>query len=145
MGVGSYLGTSTVLSDFQCPVASVAGVICTELLPDLMPDAELLQSSTYIHDQALFYLQCAMEENCVSRSAYEIAREYGWYYRVRRLLRFSTRVMNVGDADFRPFQSKEMWQWHQCHMHHHSMEVFSHYDIIDPETHRRIAEGHKVC
>jgi len=85
-----------------------------------------------------------MEENCVASSAYEIARDYGWYYRVRRLLRFSTRVLNVGDADFRPHQSKDLWQWHQCHMHHHSMEVFSHYDIIDPETHHRIAEGHKA-
>ncbi len=48
-----------------------AAVVCNDDLPDLMPDVELLESSVYLHDQPLFYLQCAMEENCMARTAYE--------------------------------------------------------------------------
>lgn len=128
----------------NCEPQWVAGVVCAEELPDLIPDLDLLRTSVYLHDQALFYLQCAMEENCLASSANLLMSEHGWYFKMRRLLRFSTKVYNIGDADFLPMIPKEHWEWHQCHMHHHSMEVFSHYDIIDPKTQRRVAEGHKV-
>lgn len=128
----------------HCEPQWVAAVVCAEELPDLMPDLDLIRTSAYLHDQALFYLQCAMEENCLSSSANLVMSDPGWYYKVRRLLRFSTRVNNIGDADFLPMVPKEHWEWHQCHMHHHSMEVFSHYDIFELRTQRRLAEGHKV-
>lgn len=102
---------------------SVAGVVCTSELPDLQLDLEVLQASLYLHDLGLYYLQCAMEENCAAPTAYEWRKEHDWYHKTRRLLRFSTKVHNVGDTDFRPFRNKQDWQWHQCHMHHHSMEV----------------------
>lgn len=122
----------------------VAGVVCSHELPDLHLDLELVRDSVYMHDQSLHYLQCAMEENCLSSSATSLMSEPAWYYKVRRLLRFTTKVYNIGDADFLPSVAKNEWQWHQCHMHYHSMEIFSHYDIIDPKTGRHVAEGHKV-
>ena len=45
-------------------------------LPDLVPNATLLQYSTYLQDRQLFYLQCAMEEGCASSSAYTLKATY---------------------------------------------------------------------
>lgn len=69
-------------------------------------------------------LQCAMEENCLGQEAYRLRRENpNFSLESRRLLRFTSSIANVGDADFRPFIPKTAWQWHACHMHYHSMEV----------------------
>ena len=61
----------------------------------------------------------------------------------RRLLRFTTAISNIGNEDFRPFIPKDAWQWHACHQHYHSMEVFSHFEIMDLQG-NRVVEGHKV-
>ncbi|GAB6027480.1 Lysyl oxidase 3 [Chamberlinius hualienensis] len=129
-----------------CPgrTENIAGVICTELLPDLVPDHFELERSAYLEDRQLFFLQCAMEENCLAKSAYKYdPAVYGWQLEVRRLLRFTARISNVGNADFRPFIPKELWQWHMCHMHYHSMEVFAHFDVLDGSG-KKVAEGHKA-
>ncbi|XP_023235685.1 lysyl oxidase homolog 2-like [Centruroides sculpturatus] len=123
---------------------NIAGVICATELPDLVPDEVELERSTYLEDRELFFLQCAMEENCLARTAYQMDRnDYGWQYERRRLLRFTARIGNIGTTDFRPFLPKYAWEWHMCHLHYHSMEVFAHFDIID-EQGRRVAEGHKA-
>ena len=65
-----------------------------------------------------------MEENCLAAEAYRMRRENpNFTLETRRLLRFTTSIENIGDADFRPFIPKSAWQWHACHMHYHSMEV----------------------
>lgn len=123
---------------------SIAGVICSTELPDLVPDMEFLMSSVYLQDQPMFYLTCAMEENCLSSSAYQLdknSRTFPWIK--RRLLRFTLATKNVGKADFLSFIPKHLWQWHACHKHYHSMEVFAHFDILDASG-RRVAEGHKA-
>ncbi|XP_055896709.1 lysyl oxidase homolog 2-like isoform X2 [Biomphalaria glabrata] len=123
---------------------SVAGVVCSNYLPDLVPNLRALEDSVRLQDQPLYYLRCSMEENCLSDSAYVVYNtSSAWRSHLRRLLRFSTVVHNRGLADFKPYLPRGQWQWHACHMHYHSMEIFAHYDIIDRNG-TRLAQGSKA-
>ncbi|XP_073453341.1 uncharacterized protein [Aquarana catesbeiana] len=110
-------------------------------LPDLVPDALFIQSATYIQRVPMYSLRCAAEENCLARSAYspDISD-----ISFRVLLRFPQRVKNRGTADFLPVKPRHTWEWHSCHQHYHSMDSFSHYDLLHSATQRRVAEGHKA-
>ncbi|NWV44162.1 LOXL1 oxidase, partial [Grantiella picta] len=110
-------------------------------LPDLVPDPNYVQASTYVQRAHLYSLRCAAEEKCLASTAYAAeATDYD----VRVLLRFPQRVKNQGSADFLPSQPRHSWQWHSCHQHYHSMAEFSHYDLLDVTSGRRVAEGHKA-
>ncbi|KAH0628154.1 hypothetical protein JD844_008958 [Phrynosoma platyrhinos] len=65
-------------------------------------------------------------------------------YDSRVLLRFPQRVKNQGTSDFLPSRPRYSWEWHSCHQHYHSMDEFSHYDLLEASSHRRVAEGHKA-
>ncbi|RMB94531.1 hypothetical protein DUI87_29343 [Hirundo rustica rustica] len=111
------------------------------VLPDLIPDPNYVQASTYVQRAHLYSLRCAAEEKCLASTAYAAeATDYD----VRVLLRFPQRVKNQGTADFLPSQPRHRWQWHSCHQHYHSMAEFSHYDLLDVTSGRRVAEGHKA-
>jgi len=133
--------------DLFCPgegLNDLAGVVCTDTQADLEPDLYQLMTSAYLEDKPLFLLQCAMEENCVAKQAYlERTTNPYWQTHTRRLLRFTTAITNSGSADFRPAIPKLAWDWHACHQHYHSMEVFSHFEIMDQRG-RRVVEGHKA-
>ncbi|XP_060693626.1 protein-lysine 6-oxidase-like [Hemiscyllium ocellatum] len=110
-------------------------------LPDLIPDPYYIQVSTYVQKMHMYNLRCAAEENCLASSAYSSnIRDYD----MRVLLRFPQRVKNQGTADFLPSRPRYSWEWHSCHRHYHSMDEFSHYDLLDATTHRKVAEGHKA-
>lgn len=110
-------------------------------LPDLVPDPNYVQASTYIQRAHMYSLRCAAEEKCLSSSAYSADTTD---YDVRVLLRFPQRVKNRGTADFMPNRPHHTWEWHSCHQHYHSMDEFSHYDLLEVSTGRKVAEGHKA-
>ncbi|XP_038557276.1 lysyl oxidase homolog 1 isoform X1 [Micropterus salmoides] len=110
-------------------------------LPDLVPDPNYVQASTYIQRAHMYSLRCAAEEKCLSSTAYGPETTD---YDVRVLLRFPQRVKNKGTADFMPNRPRHTWEWHSCHQHYHSMDEFSHYDLLEVNTGRKVAEGHKA-
>ncbi|TRY68043.1 hypothetical protein DNTS_003629 [Danionella cerebrum] len=110
-------------------------------LPDLVGDPYYIQASAYVQRVPMYNLRCAAEENCLASSAYRSSvRDYD----TRMLLRFPQRVKNQGTSDFLPNRPRYTWEWHSCHQHYHSMDEFSHYDLLDASSHRRVAEGHKA-
>ncbi|XP_061398678.1 lysyl oxidase homolog 2B [Musca vetustissima] len=122
----------------------VAVVICDHLAPDLVIDYYEIERTAHLEDRPMALMQCAMEENCVANEAYEIQRDDpDWRYVTRRLLKFTASALNTGNIDFRPFKEKNMWEWHMCHMHYHSMEVFATFDIFD-HSGVKVAQGHKA-
>ncbi|XP_005996872.2 lysyl oxidase homolog 1 isoform X1 [Latimeria chalumnae] len=110
-------------------------------LPDLVPDPNYVQASTYVQRAHLYSLRCAAEEKCLASSAYD---SESTDYDIRVLLRFPQRVKNQGTADFLPNRPRHTWEWHSCHQHYHSMDEFSHYNLLDASTGRKVAEGHKA-
>lgn len=110
-------------------------------LPDLVPDPYSIQAGAYAQRVPMYNLRCAAEENCLSSTAYTTSmRDYD----TRMLLRFPQRVKNQGTADFLPSRPRYSWEWHSCHQHFHSMDEFSHYELLDSHTQHSVAEGHKA-
>lgn len=109
--------------DYQAPhlcpghANSVAAVSCESLMADLVFQYEELENTVHMEDRPMYFLQCAMEENCLAHEAYEIQRTHpNWHLETRRLLKFTASVLNAGTADFRPHIPKHLWEWHMCHM-----------------------------
>lgn len=99
------------------PKNHVAAVMCEKKMADLVFDYRELEHSAHLEDRPIYFLQCAMEENCLASQAYVIQRENpNWHQETRRLLKFTATVLNSGTADFRPSIPKELWEWHMCHM-----------------------------
>ena len=105
-----------------------------------------LRSKSLRWISGLDWLQCAYEEQCLASDVTEwkmSARDRNHGRNNRTLLRFTARFWNMGRADFRSNAEKNVWQWHRCHGHFHSMERFADYDITDMQG-NKVAEGHKA-
>lgn len=95
----------------------VAGVSCVKKMPDLVIDGAELEETAHLEDRLLYFLTCAMEENCLASQAYETQKENtNWHLETRRLLKFTAKVLNNGTDDFRPHIPKNLWEFHLCHM-----------------------------
>ena len=95
-------GSCMAWGDPDCPNA-----------PDLVAIQEDFQNSMFI-DYITNADGCMVNEGCLAG------------YGTRELLRFDTRIENVGDVDFyigtppsSPSQADEQWEWDDCHNHWH--------------------------
>ena len=89
-----------------------------------------MRSSIKINTWPLHHLSCSKSENCLTSTAYSKDAYVNPKTKTRRLMVFTSLILNKGTAAFRPNRHKDQWEWHQCHKHFHSMEYFSRYDVI---------------
>ncbi|XP_030573337.1 protein-lysine 6-oxidase [Drosophila novamexicana] len=120
---------------------NVSTVACVSKSPDLELGLVDIEVSAYLANVPMTELTCAMEENCVSKDAYVVRRTNP--RGIRKLLRFSVKASNVGNADVSPYANYKDWEWHQCHMHYHSMNVFATFDVYN-QRYQKVAQGHKA-
>jgi hypothetical protein len=88
--------------------------------PDLIVDGEYLAETIQL-DTINAQDPCLLAERCV--------RGLG----ERRILRFGTRIANVGQADLQlgePREGVDFWIWDQCHQHFH-FDAYAAYDLYD--------------
>lgn len=100
--------------------------------PDLIVDAPYL-AQTAIIDYLDVQDECLIEERCVGGLGN------------RKLLRFGTRIANIGPADLqlgRPEEGVGHWIWSQCHSHFH-YDAYAAYDLYDPVSDEVLPIGAK--
>jgi len=114
-------------------------------LADILTDPNTVQQSVTIDWMFLSNLTCALEEGCLSESAYN---SVGGVDRLnlRKLLRFTQKITNIGDADFLSPVSANEWQYHTCHANYHAMRAFTTYELLSVTTNmaRTVASSHKA-
>ncbi len=88
--------------------------------PDLIVDGEYL-AQTLQMDMLDAQDECLINEGCIGALG------------MRRILRFGTRIANVGTADLRlgaPREGVDHWIFDQCHQHFH-FEAYAAYELYD--------------
>ncbi len=101
--------------------------------PDLIVDRQYM-AETAVIDYLDVNDPCLIEERCVGG----VGR--------RKILRFGTRIANIGNVDLRlgrPEEGNPLWDWDQCHGHYH-FDAYAIYDLIDVETGERLPIGAKA-
>ena len=90
--------------------------------PDLVVDQATLVNSIYTGTINVSEDDCYIEENCVTGSG------------IRDLIRFTTEIGNIGNADFYlgPSGSSDDWEWAPCHGHWH-FEQYAQYALYSYE------------
>jgi len=100
--------------------------------PDLVVDEAYLRQTATL-DSIEIEDQCLVEENCVHGVG------------LRRLLRFGTRIGNIGNADLRlgrPNENDPRWHFDECHGHYH-LTAYAAYELHDVTTGERLPIGSK--
>ncbi|CAB4035420.1 lysyl oxidase homolog 2A-like, partial [Paramuricea clavata] len=131
--IGDEISLTQCLRDDNVTCSSsekVAGVRCTDALPDLALSIRGIYRTLRVDYLPNTMLRCSWEENCLTSSANRYMNNFYMRYYRRRLMRFSTIILNFGSADYRPLAKKEDWIWHTCHKHFHSQEEFATYDLL---------------
>lgn len=100
--------------------------------PDLVVDSPFLRESIIL-DAIEANDPCLVNERCLQGLG------------LRRLLRFGTRVANIGNADLvlgRPADDNPLWHFDQCHGHFH-FQGYAAYDLYDVAAERTLPIGAK--
>ena len=99
--------------------------------PDLMVDLDYLLNTIYEDEIFVEEGDCYIEEACVSGSG------------LRRVIRFGTLIINVGNEDFIIGEpGGESWNWDECHQHYHYND-YAHYQLVDFENQGEYSIGFK--
>lgn len=100
--------------------------------PDLIVDEDYLRGSLTI-DYINANDQCLINERCVGGPGR------------RKLIRFGTRIANIGNADLQlgaPADDNPYWAFDECHGHFH-FEAYAAYELHDPISGRTLPVGAK--
>ena len=120
-------------------------MLVSSVLPDLVADLPALEKSLkvypFLYSVPVYLLDCEVEEECIAQDG--IAAYKKGEYNIRELLRFTLLSYNWGTRDFLPYSSPSTWEWHKCHQHYHSFEVFAYYELTHPNG-SHAAEGLKA-
>ena len=90
--------------------------------PDLTVDRDALARSLYVERRSFAKDSCEVLEGCVPPEGGE-----------RRLLRFTTSIMNMGTGPLvvpSPEERPDLFVYDECHLHHH-LTNFAGYDLLD--------------
>jgi hypothetical protein len=93
-------------------------------LPDLQFETARMLGSIRVTDEIFAADSCEVVEGCIGAPGH------------RRLVRFATVTMNLGTADLfvgvppPPGMSNDIFEWSQCHMHHH-FKNYASYELVD--------------
>lgn len=88
--------------------------------PDLIVDQAYLSDTLQV-DYLTIEDECLIREACISGLG------------LRKLLRFGTRIANLGNEDLRlgaPNEDNPLWYWDECHGHFHFNE-YARYELFD--------------
>ncbi|KAJ3183697.1 Lysyl oxidase 3 [Gaertneriomyces sp. JEL0708] len=108
-------------------------------LPDFRPDSEHLQRTLYIDYMDASSDMCLINEGCFSGDG------------KRKLLKFGTKVHNVGTKDAYLGQPPAerygndipaYWHWDTCHKHWH-FTAYANYRLLDSNRTKVVLTGHK--
>lgn len=104
----------------QCVGGSTGREPSQDCRPDLIVDGRYLAETLEL-DTIDAQDPCLLAERCV--------RGLGQ----RKILRFGTRIANIGQADLilgEPRDGVDFWTWDQCHQHFH-FDAYAAYDLFD--------------
>nr|XP_039262614.1 lysyl oxidase homolog 2-like isoform X2 [Styela clava] len=131
--------------DFVNGCDEYATVVCDIYAPDIMVNITRLQNSIELKYKAEFRMECAWEEGCMGEESLNKTKVMiKSSTDVRRLLVFSSYVQNFGNADFRPPGMRNLWHFHECHKHYHSITDFALYELRSKDDGNVVRVGHKV-
>jgi hypothetical protein len=121
----------------DCTPDQVCGSDCQcydiSKLADIVIPEEYLIEETYLHDLDIPESSCTLVEGCVAAPG------------VRRLLRFTSAILNQGLADLKfpePKDRPDLFEYGLCHQHYHFKD-FATYYLFAADGETVVVEGRK--
>ncbi|KAG7349079.1 glycosyl hydrolase family 16 protein [Nitzschia inconspicua] len=121
-----------------CEESQVCGTDCQcydspNALPDLVVVEEGMLNEMYLHDVDFPESSCSLIEGCVAEPG------------LRRLLRFTSTVLNQGHVDLsfpEPKSRPDLFEYGQCHQHYH-FKQFAAYNLYEQGGKTLVMNGSK--